>query len=159
MILSWVVMNPIQTVLILISVIFFAGGAMGQLRPPTLTPDQGTRIIGKESALEKEDAMFIDFIKTIRADYSSPFLFQPSKIEYHKTETGRVNLRVDDYVLEQIPYGKSGDPTASDSASTMFWKTKDRVYFLMVIGGIAGRPQLFGPFRLKGGTFLFGRKP
>lgn len=132
---------------------------MGQLRPPTLPPDHGTMVFGKKSSLEKEDTMFIDFIKTIRADYSSPFLVKSSKIEYYITETRRVNLRVDDYVLEQIPYGKSGDPTASDSASIMYWKTKDKVYFLMVTGGIAGGPQLFGPFRLKGDTFLFGGKP
>jgi len=70
-------MNPIQAVLILISVMFFAGGAMGQIRPSEVPPD--IRISGNKSALQKEDAMFIDFTESIKADYKSAFLLQPSK--------------------------------------------------------------------------------
>ena len=109
--------------------------------------------------MEKEDAMFIDFIGSIKADSESPFCYRPSKFPSYKTEGGKVNLRVDDYDLEKIAYQITGDPTASDSSTTTFWKTKDHIYFLMITGGLAGWPRLFGPFRLRGDTFVFGGKP
>ncbi len=132
---------------------------MGQNRPPTLSPGRDSRIIGNKSALEKGDAMFIDFTKSIKTGYESPFLFRPSKTRYYKTEEGRVNLRVDDYALEKIEYEISGDPLAADSVRTTFWKTKGNLYFLMFIGGLTGGESMFGPFRLKGDTFLFEGKP
>ena len=132
---------------------------MGQIRSDR--PPDWSRISRNKSTLEKEDAMFIDFIGSIKADYSSPFLFRPSKIQPHKIEGGKLNLSVDDYDLEKIGYQIStpSDPTASDSSTTTFWKTKDHLYFLMIMGGLDGGPKLFGPFRLKGDTFVLGGKP
>jgi len=133
---------------------------MGQNRPSDRPPDWD-RIRGNKAALEKEDAMFIDFTGSIKKDYSSPFYFRPSKIQPYKIEGAKLTLRVDDYDLEKIGYQifTPSDPTASDSSKTTFWKTKDHLYFVMVEGGLDGGPKMFGPFRLKGDTFVFAGKP
>jgi len=111
--------------------------------------------------LEKEDAMFIDFIGSIKVDSESPFCYRPLNYPYYKRERAKVNLRVDDYDLEDIGYQifTPSDPTSSDSSKTTFWKTKDHLYFLMVTGALDGWPRLFGPFCLKGDTFVLGGKP
>ncbi len=131
---------------------------MGHIQPSGQAPDWH-KISGNKSALEKQDAMFIDFMGSIKADSESPYCYRPSKPPAYKIEGGKVNLRVDDYDLEKIGYQITGDPTASDASTTTFWKTKDHLYFLMFTGGLAGWPRLFGPFRPKGGTFVFGGKP
>lgn len=136
------------------------GGAMGQNQPPTLPPGHDIKISGNKSALEKQDARFIDFIDSIKPEDIDSFLFKPSKSSaYHyETAQGRIKVRVDDYILEKIAYEMTQGPFATEKATTTFWKTKDNLYFFMFIGGLAVTERLFGPFQLKGEQFVFAAK-
>ncbi len=148
--------NPIQVVSIWLFIFFIIGEAMAQNgpRPPELAPD--IRIIGNKSALKKEDARFIDFTGRIKPEDIYSFIFKPLRSDYHyETEKGRIQLRVDDHVLVKIDYEVISNPLATESTTKTFWKTESNLYFFMFTGGLAVTTRLFGPFRIKGDTFVF----
>ena len=134
---------------------------MGQDRPPTLHPGHDIRISGNKSALEKDDARFIDFTANIKPADIESFLYKPTPPSpfHYETTKGKTNLKVDDLVLEKIDYEITRFPLATESQSKTFWKTKDHAYFFMFRGGLAVAERLFGPFRLKGEQFVFAGKP
>jgi hypothetical protein len=77
-----------------------AGGAMGQIPPPTeYHPD--IRIHRNKSALKKEDTSFIDFRATIKSNDLYSFFFRPSKTTgyYFEPIMGTNKIKVDDYIL------------------------------------------------------------
>jgi hypothetical protein len=151
-------MNPIQIVSILLSITFIAGGAMGQITPPTPKPGPDIMTKGNKSALKKEDVRFIDFRATIKSEDLYSFHFRPSKSKalYYEAIIGTNKIKVDDFILEKIDYEEILWPLATGSQTCTFWKTEDNIYFFKIAGGV-GRDDFFGPFRLEGDKFLFAK--
>ena len=129
---------------------------MGEIRPPAPKAGNDFIIRGNKSLLKNEETRFIDFQERIKTDDLYSFLFKPSKSTSYNYEpiTGTNKIKVGDDILEKIDYEIISNPLSTGSQTKTFWKTQDNIYFFKIAGGF-GTDHLFGPFRLKGGKFVF----